>query len=153
MLHGNVAFRFPREQLYQAMIAAKRKEKYHEAKQKTESGKKLLSLISPHVCFFPDVLFENDLAYLLSFEELQDAEKEEKKCYKAYRKAKTFVRDLLSDYWFRRIRFASRAIGNMFDYTLITEPVPPTTVPADECVLNYVFYIRQQGGALGGCLG
>ena len=150
MLHGNVAFRFPREQLYQAMIAAKRKEKYHEAKQKTESGKQLLSLISPDVYFFPDVFFENDLAYLLCFEELQDAEREEKKCYKAYRKAKTFVRDLLSDYWFRRIRFASRAIGNMFDYTLITEPVPPTTVPADELIFKNSLFVRQQGGALVG---
>ena len=33
-------------------------------------------------------------------EELQNAKKEEKKCYKAYRKAKTCVRNLLSSYWF-----------------------------------------------------
>jgi hypothetical protein len=38
----------------------------------------------------------------------------------------------------------------MFDYTLITEPVPPTTVPADEIILNYGFFVRQQGGALVG---
>lgn len=152
MSHSNVAFSLPHEQIKKAMIAAKRKEKYHESKEKTESAKSLISLFSPSIGFISEVYFEDDLTYLLLLEDLQDAEKEEKKCYKAYRKAKTCVRNLLSNYWSRRIRFASRAIGNMSDYTLITEPVPPTTVPADECIFNNGFFVRQQGGALVGNL-
>ena len=150
--HTNVAFSFPQEQIKNAMIAAKRKEKYREAKEKTGSAKNLMSLFCPAISFAPEICFNDDLTYLLLLEELQNAKKEEKKCYKAYRKAKTCVRNLLSSYWFNRIRFASRAIGNMFDYSLITEPVPPTTVPADEFFMNYVFFVRQQGGALVGNL-
>ncbi len=150
--HSNVAFTFPREQVKKAMIAAQRKEKYRESKQKTESAQNLISLFCPSISIIQDVYFDDALSYLLLFEGLQDAKKEEKKCYKAYREAKTSVRNLLSGYWSRRIRFASRAIGNMFDYTLITEPVPPTTVPADEFIMNYGFFVRQQGGALVGNL-
>ena len=89
MSHSNVAFTFPREQVKKAMIAAQRKEKYRESKQKTESAQHLISLFCPSISIIQDVYFDDALSYLLLFEGLQDAKREEKKCYKAYRKAKT----------------------------------------------------------------
>lgn len=81
---------------------------------------------------------------------MEEARRKFKERQKAYRKAKNFVRNLLKEYWIRRIRFASRAIGNIEDYNLLTVPVPPTTVPADEFIFNNGFFVRQQGGALVG---
>lgn len=110
----------------------------------------LMSLQTSAVRVYPEAVFE-----VLSLDlemEVDEAKKEEREWYKAYRKAKTFVRKILSNYWFNRIRFASRAIGNESDYSLKMVATPPTTVPADEYVMNYVFDIRQQGGVRVGCL-
>lgn len=67
-----------------------------------------------------------------------------KEYYRAYRKAKTAVRNLLRIYWIERVRFASRAIGNMWDYSLEMVAIPPTMASVDE-------YFHQRGGAMVGC--
>jgi hypothetical protein len=97
----------------------------------------------------PELLFYDPDTRLL-MEEYSAAEKRETIYHDAYRKAKNCFRIVeiaFKRFWMERIRFASRAIGNMSDFNLITMPVPPTIVPADEYVMNYGFFIRQQGGA------
>ena len=76
-----------------------------------------------------EIILLDDMYTCEIVDELKEAQKHEKKCYRAYRKAKTFVRDCLRKYWTERIRFASRAIGNMWDYSLEMIATPPT---ADE---------------------
>ena len=136
--------------LHHAITVAARKTEYSQVKSKLKGLRSMLEIVIPSVKFHPSIFDDYDPLPIDLIIEIEEAERKKNESRKAYRKAKNFVRDLLKFYWIRRVRFASRAIGNMFDYTLITEPVPPTTVPADEFIMNYGFFVRQQGGALVG---
>ena len=100
---------------------------------------------------------------LIAFERAREAAKEKyraykrakaraKECYKAYRKAKTAMRDFLRCNWYERIRYASRAIGNVWDYSLLMVATPPTMASVDEYFDAFVLNIHQRGGALVGSL-
>ena len=145
-------FIYPREALHYAITAAARRTEYRQAKDELKGLQILLEILSSRREFDPSIFEELDPLPIDLLLEIEKAKQKKKRCRKAYYKAKNYVRKVLICYWVRRIRFASRAIGNMFDYSLITEPVPPTTVPADEYVMNYSFVVRQQGGASVGSL-
>lgn len=138
------------DMLHHAITVAARKTEYRQAKSELRGLRSMLEIVSPSIQFLPSIFDDFDPLPLNLMIEIEEAKRKKKERRKAYYKAKNFVRNVLICYWIRRIRFASRAIGNMFDYTLITEPVPPTTVPADEIIFNYGFFVRQQGGALVG---
>lgn len=121
-----------------------------DPKSELKGLRSMLDIIIPSMKLNPSIFDDFDPLPLDLIIEIEEAERKKKESRKAYYKAKNFIRNLLKFYWFRRIRFASRAIGNMFDYSLITEPVPPTTVPADEFIFSNGFFVRQQGGALVG---
>ena len=154
------------ELLHKAIDAAMSKEVYRKAHREARGfGRETLQIIY-------DLLFRLDgepmvghmtaesvIALEMAWEEAREkyrayriAKARKRECYKAYRKAKTAVRNLLRCNWFERIRFASRAIGNVWDDSLKMVATPPTMVSVDEyfdaCVLN----IHQRGGALVGSL-
>ena len=145
------------EVLDRAFIAMCRKNYKKARKEREERADLLLQLVSDGDLSFglaTDLLvYDPDTRLLI--EEYSEAEKRETIYHDTYRKAKNcfkVVEISFKRFCMERIRFASRAIGNMSDYTLITEPVPPTTVPADEFIFNNGFFVRQQGGALVGNL-
>ena len=146
-------FTYQREALHYALTAAARKTDYRQAKKELKGLRSMFDLVclsrKLDSSVFEDLLDPLPIDLLL---EIEEAKRKKKQCRRAYYRAKNYVREVLNCYWKRRIRFACRAIGNMFDYSLITEPVPPTTVPADEYVMNYIFFVRQQGGASVGSL-
>ena len=155
-----------RVQLHNAIDAIISKERYRQAHRdaRNKYGRETFQIIT-------DLLYRLDgepmfghmtTESLLAFEKAREEAKEKyraykqakaqaKVCYKAYRKAKTVMRDFLRCNWYERIRFASRAIGNVWDYSLEMVATPPTMASVDEydiCVLN----IHQRGGALVGSL-
>lgn len=100
--------------------------------------------------------------YLLAFEKARELAREKYRAYKSEkarveasykgsRKAKTAMRSLLKCIWFERIRFASRAIGNECDYSLLMVATPPTMASVDEYDA-FVLNVHQRGGALVGSL-
>lgn len=100
--------------------------------------------------YFGDYYWEKIL-----WDEYWEAERIAAKCHDAYRRAKNYLRAIKSEIkrvWLSRIRYAGRAIGNMWDYSLVMLATPPTKASVDEyfdvCVLN----IHQRGGALVGSL-
>ncbi len=124
---------------------------YRKAREERESVMKISSYI---IELYPDATLFYALSYSYlshaEFEEMiVEAEEKERKASRAYRKAKNHVRSLLRKYWIIRIRFASRAIGNINDFSLVTMPTPPTTTPTDE---NNLINVHQWGGALVGYL-
>ncbi len=129
-LAEKLCFTINHEAWHKAVEADIRKEQYRRVRLNRKMGIDIL--VSPIICelFFPESLvsYGMDLLYL-SVEDVEAMELVEKKCYKAYRKAKTAVRNLLRLYWLERIRFASRAIGNQWDDSLKMIATPPT---ADE---------------------
>lgn len=139
--------------LYHAIALAARKAEYRQTKSELSGLKAMFACCgSLTQGFSPSILDFYDPLPIELVIAIEEARRKFKERQKAYRKAKNFVRNLLKEYWIRRIRFASRAIGNVEDYNLLTVPVPPTTVPADEIFMNYEFYCHQQGGASCACL-
>ena len=143
-------FTFQHDALHHAITVAARKTEYSQAKSELKGLRSMLDIIIPSMKLNPSIFDDFDPLPLDLIIEIEEAERKKKESRKAYYKAKSFIRNILKYYWYRRIRFAARAIGNMFDYTLITEPVPPTTVPADELIFKNSLFVRQQGGALVG---
>ena len=145
------------EVLDKAFVAMCRKNFKKARKEREERADLLLQLVPYGDLSFglnANLLVFNPDTRLL-MEEYSEAEKRETIYHDAYRKAKNCFRIVeiaFKRFWMERIRFASRAIGNMSDFNLITMPVPPTIVPADEYVMNYGFFVRQQGGASVGSL-
>ena len=87
--------------------------------------------------------------------ELSEAKSKEKKLHDHYNRLRNYTRSVstvINRIWLKRIRFASRAIGNEWDYSLKMVATPPTMASVDEyfdfCVLN----IHQRGGVLVGSL-
>ena len=143
---------FPKNKMAMLLYqAASRKAKYKEAREEKKGILALLDLsmeLSPE-CF--ESLYyssSSDIEKMI----VEAAEKKERKAYKAYCKAKTCVRDLLRKFWYERIRFASRAIGNENDFSLVTVPTPPTTEPTDEYFEIIAVNVHRWGGARVGCL-
>ena len=151
-MHHRMYFTYNHEALHHALTVAARKTEYSQAKREAKCLHAVYEIVSLSMKLNPSVFDDFDQLPLDLLIEIEEAERKKEESRKAYYKAKNFIRNLLKFYWFRRIRFASRAIGNMFDYSLITEPVPPTTVPADEFIFDNGFFVRQQGGALVGDL-
>ncbi len=149
-MHHRMYFTYNHEALHHAITVAARKTEYSQAKSELKGLRSLLDVIIPSMKLNPFIFDDFDPLPLDLIIEIEEAERKKEESRKAYYKAKNFIRNILKFYWFRRIRFANRAVGNMFDYTLITEPVPPTTVPADEFIFINSFFVRQQGGALVG---
>lgn len=151
-MHHRMYFTYNHEALHHALTVAARKTEYSQAKREAKCLHAVYEIVSLSMKLNPSVFDDFDPLPLDLLIEIEEAERKKEESRKAYYKAKNFIRNLLKFYWFRRIRFANRAIGNMFDYSLITEPVPPTAVPADEFIFDNGFFVRQQGGALVGDL-
>ncbi len=156
VIYDRINLVYPKNRL--AMLdyyMAQKKAAYREACEERES---VMKISSNKIELFPDAILFYPLSFYsyLSHEKFEEmiieAEEKERKANKAYRKAKTAVRDCLRKHWFDRIRFANRAIGNENDYSLVTVPTPPTTEPTDEYIENELINVHQWGGALVECL-
>ena len=160
-------FTIGHEQLHKAIDVVISKQRYRQAHRDAWNrlGREAIQIISDLIyCLDGEPVFGHmTTECLIAFERAREDAKEKyraykrakaraKECYKAYRKAKTAMRSFLRCNWYERIRFASRAIGNEWDYSLKMVATPPTMVSVDEyfdtCVLN----IHQRGGALVGSL-
>lgn len=133
--------------LHHAIALAARQTECRQAKSELAGLQAMFASCSLTQSFSPSIFDYFDSLPIELVIAMEEARRKFKERQKAYRKAKNFVRNLLKEYWIKRIRFAGRAIGNIEDYNLLTVPVPPTTVPADEIIMNYEFYCHQQGGA------
>ncbi len=167
LLAGRLYFSLNRVLLHNAIDVAISKERYRRAHRdlRNHCGPETFQIIT-HVLFglegeplvghlTPEILTALDKAKGKAWERYhayRDAKARVKECYKAYRKAKAAMRNYLRCFWYERIRFAGRAIGNVWDYSLEMVATPPTMVTVDEYFVNYALYIHQRGGAVVGNL-
>ena len=141
------------ETLDKALVSVLRKRDKRARKEKDDYVNLLLGY---SVCYGSDSNYLGDYYWeKILWDEYWEAERIAANCHDAYRRVKNYFRALrveLKRIWLQRIRYASRAIGNERDYSLLMVATPPTMVSVDEyfdaCVLN----IHQRGGAMVGSL-
>ncbi len=95
-----------------------------------------------------DDYWMSELSARLLEEEIKKHEKQVKEIRSSYHRFRNYVHVkilVIKRFWLKRIRFASRAIGNVWDYSLEMVATPPTMASVDE-------YIHRRGGALVGSL-
>ena len=145
--------RLKAEAIQKELLIARR-----DKRKEQEAVDRLLSFImsmDPRLDPYMELTFRHEVLHLvLQLESLKDyIAKEKHKIERNYRKVKTIIRNILRKYWFLRIRFAGREIGNLYDYSLVTMPVPPTTEPTDEYFVIYNYAkVHQWGGVCVDCL-
>ena len=113
-------------------------------------------LLGYSVCYPSKLNYLGDYYWeKILWDEYWEAERIATERHDAYRRARNFLRAIraeLKRVWLQRIRYASRAVGNERDFSLLMVATPPTMASVDEyfdfCVLN----IHQRGGALVGSL-
>lgn len=106
-------------------------------------------LLGYSVCYRSELNYFGDYYWeKILWDEYWEAERIAAERHEAYRRARNFLRAIraeLKRVWLQRIRYASRAVGNERDYSLLMVATPPTMASVDE-------YIHQRGGALVGSL-
>ena len=141
------------EALDKALVAVLRKRDKRARKERDDYVNRLIGYSVCYGCnsnYLGDYYWEKIL-----WDEYWEAERIAAKCHDAYRRVKNFFRALrveLKRIWLQRIRYASRAIGNERDYSLLMVATPPTMVSVDEYFDAYVLNIHQRGGAMVGSL-
>lgn len=134
------------EYLEKALIAILR-ERDKQARKTRDSY--VDQLLGYSVCYHSDSNYLGDYYWeKILWDEYWKAEKIAAERHDAYCRVRNFLRAIraeLKRVWLQRIRYASRAVGNECDYSLLMVATPPTMASVDE-------YIHQRGGALVGSL-